>query len=631
MNTITSKNIINLIISFLITFAVYNLGDFASSDILLGVLFVIVYGILKKKNSSEGGNIPFYDYKTHDIVCASHIISAIWTLLYAIYAADKLGGGMENRLFTGSYAALTLAGIYLFLYFAIRRILIYIVCSDGVNRVLYADSYERGGKPLSGRFSVKMMLIYAGVIFICLLPLFLMNFPGTMTVDSFVQMNQALGIEPYTDQHPWMHTLLIKFLVYLGWTVTGSIYGGIAFYTLTQMILCSFAVAYMIVSMGEMGIGRTGRVLLFLGYIIYPYNIAYSITMWKDVLFGASVLVLLVTVYRIWVFIPNSKAISEDQRNVGVRDIVLLCVSGLGTCLFRHNGFYAFILTTIVIVVIEVFRLIKQKRTSALSQGGKKMNPVLTVMLAVMIFSAVFKGPVQEAFGVGKNAFAYNLPIPLQQIARVVAYNGDISAEDMAMIERINETDYLRNEYTPGGADPTEQWLIFGDSAYLESHKAEYLGLWIRLGLKNPIAYLEAYADVTKGYYTTMFPEQTEFYGILPNFSGLDPQPVMGETIRVKANEILFKLHRMIPVYAILYSPGACFQLLMLGIAIIILKNKRTGQDNNRNREIYKLLVYLPVVAIMLTVMIATPLVADLRYAYPLMISMPVLIIMTLM
>lgn len=161
------------------------------------------------------------------------------------------------------------------------------------------------------------------------------------------------------------------------------------------------------------------------------------------------------------------------------------------------------------------------------------------------------------------------------------------------------------------------QWLVAGDSDYVKNNKGRFLKLYLSLGLKNPNAYIMAFIDQTKGYYTTMMPEQTAYYGILPNGDNLDNYPIFGAGVRIKINEILSKLQDVLPVYAIFYSPGACLLILILMIGIEKVRGRRS-----------MLLVFLPQLCLTLTVLIATPLVADLRYAYALMLSMPSLIVM---
>ncbi|MCR4754292.1 MAG: DUF6020 family protein [Lachnospiraceae bacterium] len=589
------------IIAYLITFAVYNTGGFSASDILMGLIFAGTYMLLGllpdgKKGPTEilqdsiysqirgkfGSDADF----NKKLSKASGAVTFIWTALYVVYMGGRINRDLDNPLFRTVYTVLTVLGLYIAMYLVIRSILV---------RLLFVEI-----RPGTGRFDPKIWLKYTLIIFAFMLPLFILNHPGTLTVDSFEQLMQAQGVKAYSDHHPWVHTMIIKALYSVGYALSNSVYGGIATYTLFQMLTVAMATAYAIESMTE-GYdatdpkGKRIRLLMLCAFILYPYNLAYSITMWKDVLFAASVLVLTVTLYRVYVVNNGFKA----------RDIVLLTISGLLMCLLRHNGLYAYILTMIVILVRE---LVQRKRVIA----------TIAVVVGTLIAVALVRGPIQRANNVEAGDFAHNIPIPLQQVARVVYDGNELTDEETEALLKINTIDFLREEYTPGGADPVIQWVMFGDHEYLLNHKAEYISLWLKLGLRYPDEYLRAYIDQTKGYYTTMAPEQTEYYGIMPNSMDLETKPILGAGIRIKTDEILSKLHGMIPVYGILYSMGACFMLLILGMAICVMRDKKG-----------KIIIYLPVLTLTLTLLVATPLCADLRYAYPLMLCMPTLFVAT--
>lgn len=592
---------LRLIISYLITFAVYNIGGFESSDVLLGIVFFasfMIVGAVTGKNRETA-----FSY-TPGVKKAARTVAFIWTLLYVIYMGGRIDRDLENPLFSGVYILLTVAGLYMILNFAMRFVL----------SSLLEFGNDMAGKEDAGDakgFPFKLWLIYTGIILLCMMPLFLLNFPGTMTVDSFDQLNQARGLAAYGDHHPWVHTLIIQAFYSLGYAVTGSVTGGIATYTFIQMLVMAMSVSYAIASLTETGIGRTVRILLLLGFVVYPYNLAYSITMWKDVLFSAAVLVFTVTVYRMYMV----KTFAAGKGLGIIRDIVLFVISGLGMCLLRHNGLYAFILTMAVILIYEC---VMMRKDSEKSRDSKRSLTVLVATIGILIAVVLIRGPIQRAYNVEAGDFAHNIPIPLQQVGRVVYDRCELTDEEWESIKKINTVEFIWEEYTPGGADPMMQWVVFGDGDYLLSHKAEYIALWIKLGLKHPEEYLRAYIDQTRGYYTTMAPEQTEYYGILPNEDGLETKPALGAGIRIKINELCEKLHGMLPVYGILYSMGACFMLLIIGMAVCTLQGKKE-----------KILTYLPVLALTFTLLIATPLCADLRYAYPLMLCMPMFICTT--
>ena len=595
------KKWMRAIIAYLITFAVYNTGGFSASDILMGLIFAGTYMLLGllpngKKGPTEILQDSIYSqihgkFSTDagfnkKLSKASSAVTFIWTALYVVYMGGRINRDLDNPLFRTVYTVLTVIGLYIAMYLVIRSILV---------RILFVEVRQE-----TGNFNPKIWLKYTLIIFAFMLPLFILNHPGTLTVDSFEQLMQAQGVKVYSDHHPWIHTMIIKALYSVGYALSNSVYGGIASYTLFQMLAVAVSVAYAIESMTE-GYdttdpkGKRIRILMLCAFVLYPYNLAYSITMWKDVLFAAAVLVLTVTAYRVYVVNNGFRA----------RDIVLLTVSGLLMCLLRHNGLYAYILTIIVILVRE---LVQRKRVFA----------TIVIVAGTLIAVALVRGPIQRANNVEAGDFAHNIPIPLQQVARVVYDGNELTDEETEALLKINTIDFLREEYTPGGADPVIQWVMFGDHKYLLNHKAEYISLWLKLGLRYPDEYLRAYIDQTKGYYTTMAPEQTEYYGIMPNSMDLETKPILGAGIRIKTDEILSKLHGMIPVYGILYSMGACFMLLIFGMAICVMQDKKG-----------KMIIYLPVLTLTLTLLVATPLCADLRYAYPLMLCMPMLFVAT--
>lgn len=608
MNQPTKTRITNLLIAYLITFVIYNLGHFAPSDILLGGIFVIVYQLLEKRDTL--GNMGENALAMRHLRLASaldekrlkrttFILAIIFTLSYIIYAGSAFRADLDNALFASVYNIATSMGVFAIFYISINMVLRYMV-QPRQNTVSRAKA-----------FNIKGWLLYSLVIFMAIIPMLLLNFPGTMTVDSFYQLNQARGIVPYSDHHPWFHTLLIKIFFNLGYILSGNVTVGIGTYSILQMLIVALTVGYATASIEEISGSKKGSLIILVGFIIYPYNLAYSITMWKDIIFSAFVLLLTITLYRIYVVKIPLKA----------RDTIIFSISGLMMCLLRHNGFYAYVLTLGIIILSEFIKYIKTRKDILKKHpyNTGQLRQLFYIFLATIGIVFIINHPIQSAFNVEQGDYAHNLAIPLQQIGRTVMYNGEITDIEYEQLEKINSLQYIHNNYIPGGADNMIQWLVAGDSAYFENHKGEYFRLWLAVGLRNPISYLEAFLEQTKGYYTTMMPEQTAYYGILENKDKLDNFPIIGLRWRIKINEICDKIQNVVPIYAILYSMGACFLILIMCAAGKIYKKQYT-----------MLYVYLPYFALTLSIIIATPLVADLRYAYPLMLAMPTLLAMTM-
>ena len=604
---------IRVIIAYIITFAIYNVGGFETSDIVLGIFFVsaiILLGAIGQNPQS----ITESSENNPKVNVVSNVLAAIFTLSYSIYMGSRLTGCLENKLFALFYILMTIAGLYIMFFLFIRRILVIFagprtsvtieipqVAVAQAPKTMNNEEQSAVTESTPAGLNLKLMFIYAGIVFLALLPLFLINFPGTMTVDSFNQLSQARGLTPLHDHHPWVHTLIIKLFYNIGYSLSNNVTVGIAAFILAQMLLVSLGLGFTAETLASLGSGRMGAVIVIAGFILFPYHAAFTITMWKDILFALGVLIITILLY---------KELVAGIRP-GVADSLLFVLSSLAVCLFRHNGFYAYILCALIFA----FRAIVNRRSSDAYVGKNARTAILT--LVSILICLIINGPVKSGLNVQNGDFGHELAIPLQQIARVVQLNGDISDEELEELARVNSIEYIVNNYEPGGADNMIQWLVAGDSDYVKNNKGRFLKLYLSLGLKNPNAYIMAFIDQTKGYYTTMMPEQTAYYGILPNGDNLDNYPIFGAGVRIKINEILSKLQDVLPVYAIFYSPGACLLILILMIGIEKVRGRRS-----------MLLVFLPQLCLTLTVLIATPLVADLRYAYALMLSMPSLIVM---
>ena len=168
------------------------------------------------------------------------------------------------------------------------------------------------------------------------------------------------------------------------------------------------------------------------------------------------------------------------------------------------------------------------------------------VFIALTIIASLINGPLMKAYDVEQTPSYMSLSIPLQQMARVVYDEKDLDDADLAMLEKINDLDYVRNNYCPGGSDNICQWVAYGDEEYLMTHMSDYATLWFRIGIRYPGEYLAAYIDQTKGYYYPMNPEQTVFYDITDNSVGLESNPIIYGPAVVKLEELMFKLHTMI-------------------------------------------------------------------------------------
>ncbi len=576
------KNIIiKLIMCFFVSFAWMNIGGLESTNILLLCTFGAGFIVLSYRDA-----VAQKDTYNKKIRLSAIILGAIFSLLYACFA--DLSGGLENKAFILIYEVSTVAGLF----FMFKTLL-----DVGI---LKAVEFAGEKKNLTHNdFSLKILLCYTCIIYICCIPFFALNFPGVLTVDSLSQLGQVMGIVERSNHHPWIHTAIIGLFYNMGYGLTGSMYVGIACYTSFQILMVGLCVGYAVECMYEAGIKNGVRITILICFVMLPYNLMYAVTMWKDILFTMSVLVFTITVIRI------NSALSDGtqvDKKYGTRDSVIFVISALFMCVLRHNGFYAFVATVLIWLFIK----------------RKTHKRYMVLSAAVILVSLLCSGPLMKACSVAPGEYVYNMCMPLQQVGRVIATGEEIEPKQTEWLEKVNTLDYIRAGFDVQCADPMFAWVLDGDEEYFNSHKSEFIKIWFQIGLKHPLTYIKAFGDLTKGYWTPMNPQQTVYFGMSDNDLGLCLKPVIEGPVLIKINELLTKFYGIIPVYGTFYSMGSFFWLLLVLGAICIVSG-----------NIHKLFAFLPSLMLTFTLFIATPLVADLRYGYALLVILPYLAVYT--
>ena len=577
--------IIKLIMCFFVSFAWMNIGGLESTNILLLCVFMSFFVICRYRDivfaSAADDESKVAGVSLKRIKNTSYILSALFTISYACFA--DLTGGLENRAFIFIYVAFGITGLF-FMFDVLLEIAIFkTVEYMGVKKNLTRNA-----------FSWKLMLLYSGIIYICCIPFFALNFPGVLTVDSLNQLGQVMGIIDYSNHHPWIHTKIISLFYNIGYGITGSAYIGIACYTVFQILMVGLSVGYSLECLYEAGISKAVRNVLLICFIMLPYNLMYAITMWKDILFTMAVLVFTITVVRICKW--DQADWNEAPKAKYMRDKVLFVICGFAMCVLRHNGLYAFTAAAAIWLIIR----------------RKTLKTYMFLSIAILFAAILCRGPLMRACGVEPGKYVYNMCMPLQQVGRVVAMGEEIPLEQTEWLEKVNTLDYIRAGFDIQCADPMFAWVIDGDEEFFDSHKSEFITLWLKMGIKHPISYIRAFIDLTKGYWTPMNPQQTVYFGMSDNDLSLYPKPVMEGPALIKINELLTKLYGMIPIYGLFYSMGSFLWIMLMLMAVCICK-----------KEYGKIFAFLPVFMLTLTLLIATPLVADMRYSYALFVILP--------
>ncbi len=421
------------------------------------------------------------------------------------------------------------------------------------------------------------------IILICWIPYFILNYPGVLTYDSLYQIAQTEGDVALNDHHPAIHTAFIDLTYHFGKKIFGTSNAGIAFYLFIQMSVMAFIESGLVLTLMRSNLKKIYVRSVLLYFALIPLHALYAVTMWKDILFGGFLLWFCIVLYEIYIF-------KKDSGMIWLQYIL----SGSLMALFRSNGIIVFILCLPFLVAF-----IK-----------RSVRHICLILLPVCIFGIV-KGPVYHAFHVQSANMVESLSMPLQHIARVaVNCEDELTAWETELIERAAPLEDIKDAYNCRFADPLKN-LVSMDA--ISEHKLEYLKLWVLLGVKHPVQYVLAELDATVGYW-----HPDEQYSVMINVIDKNDYGIFS-IWEQKEDMCIFlrkwyNLYRKVPILGNFFSIGTVFLLTVL----CMIKNIYDKQ--------YKRLVpSLPSLMNWVTIMIAAPVFAEMRYVYGMMLAIPLI------
>lgn len=194
--------------------------------------------------------------------------------------------------------------------------------------------YARLSAWLQRRSGVQ--IFFGSLLFLLLawLPVYLAYYPGICAYDAPVQTGQIME-HYYFDHHPIVHTLFLQGMLWLGSHIFGSVNAGMAFYTAVQMLLLSGSMAYGMLVLHHRKTAAGWQLAIQLLGMFFPFHWYMSVSMTKDTVFSAFLLLQLVSL---------ADLLWEDRNawRPGIRDL-LFALGTVGMILFRNNGKYAMI------------------------------------------------------------------------------------------------------------------------------------------------------------------------------------------------------------------------------------------------------------------------------------------------
>lgn len=424
---------------------------------------------------------------------------------------------------------------------------------------------DRALLAVEAAFNWKVFLRDWAIIFLCWIPIWLAAYPGFFCYDQSGIYDMYLAGE-ITAKHSPLLYFIIGFFIDCFYKMSGDYNLGIAVYVVLQMLVVSCCHAYLLSFVRSRLSGRKVLcAILLLYYALFPVISMFGACTTKDVLFSAFAEVVVILVCKI---------LDSPETNLGFGSVALcfLLVASL-MLLCRRNGIYAYALA----IPFAVF-FCRSKRIFA--------TLLFVAVLCINVFIVSFVYPLCHVKA-DKGLDMYCIPI--QQLARAYNYDNEVfTAEQKELMNKVFNEHSLNN-YCPVSADNAK--YKFKTSKYLKN-KAEYQNLWLSIGKKAPITYIDAFLmntlyawypdSVIDGYqqlgdawgWGHMYSETETSY-----FSCDVESPGTFDSKLPWLYDRLFYISRYvsfqkIPVLSWLFSVGAMNWLLLFVVAYLIYKKE---------------------------------------------------------
>lgn len=433
-------------------------------------------------------------------------------------------------------------------------------------------------------------VVFGSIALIDLMYLLFALYPGVLTTDSFSTIAQILGESPYNNVMPFWHTVTVEVFVELGLRLFGDINAAVALFHGAQILFLAACFGYVVVTLYQIGVPKMVLAVVYGIYAFMPYNIVYSVTLWKDIPFAGAAVLFCTAFYRVLKQVGKSRWLNY----------AVFILGALGFSLWRTNGWYAFLAT-----VVAMFFLLR-----------KSHKTLLVIMAVVLVLCWMLINPLLDVLGVEGTNFVEAFAVPMQQIARVVSNGRELTEEQTALLSEIFWMDKLGAMYDPLTVDPVKfETFRYDRVDHILENLGDYLRLYLGLGLRYPGDYLKAWIDETKGYWNGGYFFWTYTLQMGENSYGIFQTP--GENIIARLFAAAFRYIEKPAILQFTISIGLYVWGLVSCFAINILKKRE------------EFLLTIPLLVLMIGLWLGTPVYAEFRYAYPVILSLPLILCVT--
>lgn len=424
------------------------------------------------------------------------------------------------------------------------------------------------------------------------MPTLLAYYPGIFAYDAPNQIIQVLN-SSYSTHHPIVHTILMGRLFQLGHAL-GDNNLGVLFYSLIQMFILAFSFAYCLNSLYKLGLKKKYTVILTGIIILFPINSILAVSLTKDVLFAAFTLL----------FVTSGVNICFKQ--CGKRTYALYLCTLVGMMLFRNNAVYAGIVASVILVF----------------QKKRNKGSIRILVIAICI-SLGIENMLTAATHAQPGSIVEMLSVPLQQMAKTGKDHLNEMSEDIKEGLTFFIPEEIVLDYSPSISDGVKDRI---DDEKIREDFLRFLKIYIKIGVKYPLEYINAYGILTQGFWYIEDTSHAGIYGegiesragyLLTNYKempeGYEVRHISYFQWLENRFEKLFSANKIfdIPILSIFFVPA--FSGWFLAAYVMRMLYYRKGLSASA----------LVLVLYYLTLLLGPTCIV--RYIYPIMVCVPVL------
>lgn len=320
----------------------------------------------------------------------------------------------------------------------------------------------------ASRFPKLPVWGYAMIFFLCWLPLLMAYYPGMLNYDFPSEYRQHLE-SSYSNAHPLLHSVLINSTITLGEMLHSRTFG-VLLYSLLQMGIFSLSLGYSCAFAQRRGAPTVTTLSMAALYALHPIFSVMALSMTKDTLFAAAILVLSLLA---WELSESPRTFLQSKRRC-----TLFIFCALNAALMRNNGLFALALLLPSMVIV--------------ASGMRKHALLLAFSCAAACFTVsgaltlVYQPETMPSFQM------YSLPA--QQLVRAC------SSEHMSESDRAEVASWYTNEagmvVHPHLADGAKGYL---DRPRVQQEGEQFLALWKKHLGAHAHEYLEAFLMLNVG------------------------------------------------------------------------------------------------------------------------------------